>query len=85
MCSSVALRSWMCTAAVVIAPDERVVDLPLRERRPAELAAEHHERVVEQTALFQVHHERCARLVDLGAAHGEALLDRKMMVPAHAE
>ena len=40
-------------AAVMIAADERVVDLALRERRAAELAAEHHERVVEQAALLQ--------------------------------
>ena len=53
---------------MVVAADERVVDLALRERRAAELAAEHHERVVEQAALLQVHHERRARLVDLPAA-----------------
>src|SRR4029078_10078930 len=53
--------------AVMVAAHERVVDLPLRERSAAELAAEHHERVVEQTALLQVHHEGRARLIDLSA------------------
>src|SRR5262245_3434351 len=62
--------------AMVVAAHERVVDLALRERRATELAAEHHERVVEQAALLQIHHESRARLIDLPAPYRQHRLDR---------
>ena len=64
-------------AAVMVAADERVVDLPLRERRAAELAAEHHQRVVEQPALLQIHDQRRARLIDLAARIGKFCLSAR--------
>ena len=69
----------------MIATDQRVVDIALGERRTAELAAEHHQRIFQQAALLQILDQTRRGLIDLLAAHGKALLDRQMVIPAHGK
>ena len=55
---------------------------PLRERRPAELTAEQHDRLIQQSACLEVGEERRDRLVDHLAVAGQLLLEPAVLVPA---
>ena len=55
---------------------------PCDGRLPAELAAEQHQRLVEQAALLQVGEQRRGRLVDAAAAVDQPLVQVVVVVPA---
>ena len=72
-------------AAVVVAAAVGVAERALAINGAAEFGEEHHERVFEQAALFEVVEQGGGGLVDVAALIGELAFDRDVLVPAAVE
>ena len=68
---------------VMVAPAHATIERRaiLTERRAAKLRRPHHERLVEQPALFQIPQQRADRLIDDGAIERQILLQLVVMIP----
>ena len=56
-------------------------DRPLRVGSAAKLTAPNDQRVFEQAALFQIHHQRCARLIGLLALGADSFWKTTVVIP----
>ena len=72
-------------AAVVVAAAVRVPKNALAKNSAAEFGEEHHQRVFEEAALFEVVDEGGGGLVDVAALVGELAFDGDVLVPAAVE
>ena len=67
---------------MMIAAHAGRAQLALAEHRAPELGGEHHQRVVEQSPLPEILHQRGRRLIDVPALVGELPRDGNVLVPA---
>ena len=70
------------TAGVVVAAIAFVGHQALAVDGAPELPAPHHQRFVEQSALFEVPDQRCRGLVGIGALLGELVRQRAVLIPS---
>ena len=66
---------------MMVATEPRILDVALHVGGAAEFTAPDHQRVIEQSALLEIEHERGTRLIHVAALRGQVCLQRTMLVP----